>query len=370
MPGPAPQGPEGRSSFFRKPAAPPVAVTPPPPPPPTVIVPPPPPPVPRAMEPPPPASGGAIHRLVFHGQGGSLFGIHIVNVLLTLVTLGVYSFWASRGCASISGDRPRSRAIASRITAPGASFFIGFLKAMRLLRAAALPALAPAGFHELGAAEVALRAPVLRHRQRVLPPGHRGGAAYRLSRTSWRGIRMSFRGSAQEFVKLFIVNTILTSITIGLWYPIFDVRRHAFLTNDSWFGNRKLGFDGTSSGAFRLFLLTLILTPFTLGLCLVLVRREEAALLLGPHDVRRRPLPLHRHRRGPPPADAGQPDHPHPHPRPRLALGAGPNGPLRRPLSHAGGPARPRADPAGRPRRLRDGEGLAGLLDAGGLDLG
>ena len=33
-------------------------------------------------------------RLLFHGTGGSLFGIHVVNVLLTLVTFGVYYFWA------------------------------------------------------------------------------------------------------------------------------------------------------------------------------------------------------------------------------------------------------------------------------------
>ena len=32
-------------------------------------------------------------RFAFHGEGGSLFGIHIVNVLLTLLTLGIYYFW-------------------------------------------------------------------------------------------------------------------------------------------------------------------------------------------------------------------------------------------------------------------------------------
>ena len=33
-------------------------------------------------------------RLSFHGTGGSLFEIQAVNILLTLVTLGIYSFWA------------------------------------------------------------------------------------------------------------------------------------------------------------------------------------------------------------------------------------------------------------------------------------
>ena len=30
----------------------------------------------------------------FHGRGGEYFGIWIVNILLTIVTLGLYSPWA------------------------------------------------------------------------------------------------------------------------------------------------------------------------------------------------------------------------------------------------------------------------------------
>src|SRR5436309_231235 len=32
-------------------------------------------------------------KLTFHGSAGTLFGIHTVNILLTLVTLGFYRFW-------------------------------------------------------------------------------------------------------------------------------------------------------------------------------------------------------------------------------------------------------------------------------------
>lgn len=34
------------------------------------------------------------YTTAFHGAGGSLFGIHLVNTLLTLVTLGFYYYWA------------------------------------------------------------------------------------------------------------------------------------------------------------------------------------------------------------------------------------------------------------------------------------
>ncbi|MGH7349983.1 MAG: DUF898 family protein, partial [Candidatus Rokuibacteriota bacterium] len=100
------QEPAGRPSFFRKPVPPgsgaprPVAprspaapATPPPPVPP--------PPSPPESVPAPPSGPGpdapgstALRRPSFHGTGGTLFGIHIVNTLLTLVTLGFYYFWA------------------------------------------------------------------------------------------------------------------------------------------------------------------------------------------------------------------------------------------------------------------------------------
>ena len=35
----------------------------------------------------------ATRHLSFHGDGGALFGIYIVNLLLSVLTLGVYYFW-------------------------------------------------------------------------------------------------------------------------------------------------------------------------------------------------------------------------------------------------------------------------------------
>jgi hypothetical protein len=34
------------------------------------------------------------YAIAFHGSGGELFGVYIVNLCLTLVTLGLYRFWA------------------------------------------------------------------------------------------------------------------------------------------------------------------------------------------------------------------------------------------------------------------------------------
>ena len=103
------QEPADRPSFFRKPtspgATPPQRPAPPAPPPPVDVAPP----SGFGAEPPPLSS---VRHPTFHGNGGTLFGIHVVNVLLTLVTFGVYYFWAKTrirgylsGQTEIEGDR-------------------------------------------------------------------------------------------------------------------------------------------------------------------------------------------------------------------------------------------------------------------------
>src|SRR6478609_4191452 len=38
--------------------------------------------------------GGTLERAEFRGNAGEYFGIWIVNILLTIVTFGIYSAWA------------------------------------------------------------------------------------------------------------------------------------------------------------------------------------------------------------------------------------------------------------------------------------
>jgi uncharacterized membrane protein YjgN (DUF898 family) len=208
-------------------------------------------------------------RLFFHGTGGTLFGIHIVNVLLTIVTLGVYYFWAKTRVrvymlsqAEFEGDR-----FAWHGT--GKELLIGFLKAM-LIFFIPLSVLGVIKDVPDLSAPLHLLAAILGYALVVivLPLAMVGSRRYRLSRISWRGIRFSFRGPAWDFVKIFIVGSILTSLTLGLYYPFFDTRRYAFMTSHAWFGNRRFRFDGERSELFGPFLLTLPLVLPTLGLVL------------------------------------------------------------------------------------------------------
>jgi uncharacterized membrane protein YjgN (DUF898 family) len=93
-----------------------------------------------------------------------------------------------------------------------------------------------------------------------------GARRYRLSRTSWRTIRFSFRGRAVGFIKIFWKGLVLTLLTLGAYYPVFATRRHAYLVTHSYVGNQPFHFDGDPWALSGAFLKAFLLTPITFGM--------------------------------------------------------------------------------------------------------
>jgi uncharacterized membrane protein YjgN (DUF898 family) len=215
----------------------------------------------------PPMSAAGPRHLRLHGSAGELFGIHVVNALLTLLTLGVYYFWGKArvraylmGQTELENDR-------FAYHGTGRELLVGFLKGVAVFFIpvalfSVLPELygAPANVTRALAALLWLAGLLL------VPVAMVGARRYRLSRTSWRGIRFSFRGEVRPFVSLFVAGTILTSLTLGLYYPFFVTRRQAFMVSHAWFGSRKFDFDGRGRDLFRPFVVMVLLFLPTLGL--------------------------------------------------------------------------------------------------------
>jgi uncharacterized membrane protein YjgN (DUF898 family) len=247
-------------TFFRKPAPP---ATPPPPP-----LRPPLPPADARPDGRPGAIPGGRRRPTFRGSGGTLFGIHVVNALLTLCTLGVYYFWGKTrvrryifGQTEFAGDRFAYHGTGRELLLGFAKAFVVFFVPIVFLTVVrdvldVNPAIK-------GAAALTISLLFLM----FIPVAMVGARRYRLSRTSWRGIRFSFRGRALEFVRIFIGGSILTGLTFGFYYPFFATRRQAFMISNSCFGNERFGFDGRGRELFGPYLLAMVLTLPTAGLC-------------------------------------------------------------------------------------------------------
>lgn len=212
------------------------------------------------------AAGGSETRLSFHGDGGTLFGIHIVNLFLSIITLGVYYFWGKvrvqrflHSQMEFDGDR-------FAYHGTGVELLLGFLKTLGLvvlgvigLALLQLPGARP---ETIAVATLLIYLVLLV----VIPVAIAGSRRYRLSRASWRGIRFSFRGQTGAFVRMFVSGALLTVITFGLYYPFFYNNMWRFLIGNTYYGTQRFEFDGTGADLFGKFLLAVVLTPLTLGL--------------------------------------------------------------------------------------------------------
>lgn len=208
-----------------------------------------------------------IHWLTFHGTGGSLFGIQIVNMLLTILTLGVYYFWGKTKVRSYIMSQTEFAGDRFAYHGTGKELLIGFLKAVAFF---GIPLFGLFIVPEiLGAAEGAKALTTLLAYGIIflfIPVAKVGARRYRLSRTSLRGIRFSFRGQVMDYLKLLMKGQMLTMLTFGLYYPYFETRKHGFMVEHSYFGDQKFHFDGHGRDLFGSYILALFLSIPTLGL--------------------------------------------------------------------------------------------------------
>ncbi|HEX4836207.1 MAG TPA: YjgN family protein [bacterium] len=211
---------------------------------------------------PAPSSGG---RLFFHGDGGTLFGLYVVNLFLTVITLGVYYFWARTRIrtyllsqTAFEGDR-----LAWHGT--GKELLVGFMKiaVLFVVLYAATTAFRFGWHHPAREFVLSLGGYIIG--LILVPIATVGARRYRLSRVSWRGIRFSFRGRAREFIRVFIPGALLTVITSGFYYPFFQNNLRRYLIDHSYFGTAPFSYDGRGRDLFNRFVLTLGLAVAVVG---------------------------------------------------------------------------------------------------------
>jgi uncharacterized membrane protein YjgN (DUF898 family) len=207
------------------------------------------------------------HRLSFQGSGGTLFGIYLLNTLLTLFTLGIYSFWGKTKVRSYLWSKTEIEQDCFVYHGPGKELMSGFFKAMLVFGIPLMILNLLPDFLEpkeiLGKGLRAFSSIIV---MLFIPVAMVGSRRYRLSRTSWRGIRFSFRGKTGEFMKIFLGGGSLTVLSLGFYYPFYAVRRQRFMVENSYFGNHRFEFNGLGQDLLKPYLLALLLTLPTLGL--------------------------------------------------------------------------------------------------------
>jgi uncharacterized membrane protein YjgN (DUF898 family) len=209
-------------------------------------------------------------RLRYHGTGAAFFGLVLVNVLLTVVTLGIYSFWAKNKVrefhyshTELDGDRfayhgTGGELFRGYLKAVGVIFFIaivvGLLNAI-IAGPSASPGMA-AGIGFLFYVAIGL----------LMIVAVNGARRYRFSRSSWRGIRFSFHGDVGDWVGLVTRGMLLSIVTLGFYLPHFQSQRRAFLVNNARFGSEPFMYDGDGRELVGAYVKAVLLTIPTLGI--------------------------------------------------------------------------------------------------------
>ncbi len=223
----------------------------------------------QAVVVPPPAPKATPHRLTFHGAGGELLLLYIKTILLSIVTLGIYSFWGRTRIRSFFAENTRFDNVAFAYHGTGLELLTGFAKAIGLVLLLGVQM----GVCILAAGETAgaiiggiiFAAGIL-----ILAPLAMIGAwRYRLSRTSLRGIRFSFRGNLIDFSKIYFPGLLLTIVTFSLYAPYFWNNIRRYYANNAYYGNARFAYNGEGRDLFVPWILSLILTPFTLGISML-----------------------------------------------------------------------------------------------------
>ena len=218
-----------------------------------------------------------IRHPLFWGQGRSLFGIFIVNTFLTLVTLGIYSFWGRVRVREYLNSQTSFAGARFAYHGTGKELFMGWLKAMLVFGVPyTLSGFLPVFWEEIPSFATDIFAALLI--LCFIPMAVIGAHRYRMSRTSLRNIRFSFRGRISDYTKIWFKGTLLSILTLGFYYPYFENARRAYLTIHSQIGNHAFGYDGQGKDLLKIYvkalgllLLTIIVVgmSFLLGLAFI-----------------------------------------------------------------------------------------------------
>ncbi len=183
----------------------------------------------------------------FHATGGEYFRIWIVNLLLTIVTLGIYSAWAKvRRLRYFYGNTRLDQTVfeyhgrpiqilKGRLIASGA--YAVFYVAAQIKPWAAIAFLPLAAF---GVPWIIMRS-----------------RRFQMHVTSYRGLRFRFTGSYGEALRAYVGWPLLSVLTLGFLLPRSIWEQVHYLLSKSHYGTEQARFTTARSVFYRFYYATM-----------------------------------------------------------------------------------------------------------------
>lgn len=187
------------------------------------------------------------HQPVFSGRTGEYFGIWFVNLLLSIVTLGIYSAWAKVRTERYFYGNTRLADSSFDYLADPIAILKGRLIAYAVVIALGLSAqFLPLLYGLLILALFALMPLII-----VL------GLRFRARNSAWRGLSFRFDREGGAAYGPFLGWQLLNAITGTLLYPLMKLRQHEFVAGGHSFGRKRFEFGGDASRYYPPYLIAL-----------------------------------------------------------------------------------------------------------------
>lgn len=186
----------------------------------------------------------------FTGNAKEYFRIWIVNTLLTIVTLGVYSAWA----------KVRTKQYFYRNTSVDGTSFDYLANPIQVLKGRIIAALALGLLFASQKYSLTLYFVVLGIFVLATPWVLVMALGFNARNSSYRGIRLAFTGRVGEAAGLYVGMLLFNVITCGLAFPYVEWRMTSFAITRHLYGDLRFTWTTKAGGYYRAYLLALVLT--------------------------------------------------------------------------------------------------------------
>lgn len=204
--------------------------------------------------------GPLVPALVYDGAIGELYSIFLLNLLFSILTLGIWRFWAITRYRKYFWSHMRFQNERFEYTGTGGQLFVGYLLAgLILLGGMVVTAILTAllGYISPWLAVIPVIVAVLA--LVIVAFGAVFSAQrYRVSRTLWCGIHGGMTGSMLTYGVRSLLYTLLALVTLMQMWPWAQIRLTERRINVTSFGNAQLTFRGSARSVYIPYLLTFI----------------------------------------------------------------------------------------------------------------
>ena len=193
--------------------------------------------------------------VIFAGTGGEYFRIWIVNLALSVITLGIYSPWA----------KVRRLQYFYRHTRLAGSGFDYHGQPIALLKGRIIAVLMIAAYYGATAISPITGLAALAALALALPWLIVRSLRFRCHNSSYRGIRFRFHGATREGYWVYLILPVLSIFTLFLLFPFAHQRMRRYQQNNISYGTTRLS-TTVSPGEFYI---AHVLAAFTVGALLM-----------------------------------------------------------------------------------------------------